>query len=149
MTPCSVFCASYCFPYTKMQRSGAVSSLGTSFVAVCLSSPMAFSAGMPGRHHWICWRWHCWSVCVLCPAHELWAALAVGGDARASWGAVQSEVALKTHSSLQRWLLIYCQVKASEMACCVPVSIVGLRKIGVGFCSSKAVGAPSCCNTHF
>lgn len=114
--------------FSMYQNTGkgnvAGNSLGTGCVAVCLYSTMGFSAGIPGRHHWMCWRWPLLGTsleCVWCflPV-SLPAGLALVGECQSQlecsgkWGGTEN-----LHSSLQRWLLTFCQVKASEMACSV------------------------------
>lgn len=130
------------FPIDQKTEKGAgvVSSLGTSFVAVCLYSTVVFSAGIPGRHHWLCLE------CVWCSLPvSLCAALAVVENPEPAgmwWG----EAPLKIHApevpagflpgeSIRKGLL--CASVHSES-----------QKNRSNFCSSRAVATPSCCNTH-
>lgn len=151
-----LFCFMYKFLFSRYQSTeegnGAVNSLGTSCVAVsvqhhCFLLPsQEGTIGSSGDGH--CLE-SPWGVCVVFPARVTVCSPCFSGwcqgqqKCSGKWGGTENP-----HSSLQKWLLIFCQVKASEVACSVPVSIVDLRKIAVSFCSSRAVGTPSCWNTH-
>lgn len=93
--------------------------------------------------------WNSLGVCVVFPACVTVCSPCFSGECQSQLECSGKQGGTENpHSSLQRCLLVFCQVKASQMACFVPVSIVDLSKIAVSFYSSRAVGTPSCCNNY-
>lgn len=104
-----LFCFMYRLLFSVYQNTEkgneAVSSLGTSCVAVCVCvySTMVFSAGIPGRHHWICWRWPLLGIileCVVFPARVTACSPCFSGGMLEPAG-VQWEVRYQWKSTLQ------------------------------------------------